>query len=47
MLQNDLFDVLIRFRRNTVAVVCDISEMIERFSIFMVTHGSVKGAKLL
>ena len=26
-LQNDLFHVLIRFRRNDVAVVCDISEM--------------------
>ena len=26
-LQNDLFDVLTRFRRNVVAVVCDISEM--------------------
>ena len=26
-LQNDLFDVLIQFRRNDVAVVCDISEM--------------------
>ncbi|XP_033116625.1 uncharacterized protein LOC117116658 [Anneissia japonica] len=26
-LQNNLFDVLLRFRRNSVAVVCDISEM--------------------
>ena len=26
-IQNNLFDVLIWFRRNTVAVVCDISEM--------------------
>ena len=26
-LQNDLFDVLVRFRRNAVAVVCDITEM--------------------
>ena len=26
-LQNDLFDVLLLFRRNAVAVVCDISEM--------------------
>ena len=26
-LQIDLFDVLLRFRRNAVAVFCDISEM--------------------
>uniref|UniRef100_A0A8W8P1X9 CCHC-type domain-containing protein n=1 Tax=Magallana gigas TaxID=29159 RepID=A0A8W8P1X9_MAGGI len=26
-LQNELFDVLLRFRRNSVAIVCDIAEM--------------------
>lgn len=26
-LQNKLFDVLLRFRRNSVAIVCDIAEM--------------------
>ena len=53
-LQNDLFDVLIRFRRNAVAAVCDISEMyleinliLQISSIFMATHGSIKETKLL
>ena len=26
-LQNNLFDVLLRFRRNKIALTCDISEM--------------------
>lgn len=26
-LQNDLFDVLVRFRRDKIGVICDISEM--------------------
>ena len=32
-LQNELFDVLLRFRKNEVAVVCDISEMYLRVGI--------------
>ncbi|XP_062566818.1 uncharacterized protein LOC134229116 [Saccostrea cucullata] len=32
-LQNELFDVLLRFRRNSVALVCDIAEMYLRIKV--------------
>ena len=32
-LQNDIFNVLLRFRRNKIAIVCDIKEMYLRISI--------------
>ena len=32
-LQNDLFDVLVRFRRNPIALICDIAEMYLRIEI--------------
>ncbi|XP_065941558.1 uncharacterized protein [Magallana gigas] len=32
-LQNELFDVLLRFRRNSVAIVCDIAEMYLRIKV--------------
>ena len=32
-LQNDLFDVLVRFRRNPVALICDIAKMYLRIEI--------------